>query len=971
MSRAPFIFGAGAGQAAPAFPSPHQQNGNHNNTPPSFSHSTSAPPPPPSPSQHAAFQQNGQLPGIDMSALAGVSPDQVALIAHLLQTGALPPPPPPPPPVPPAQQQASASVASANPRQSQPENKQEEGSDMDREEGEVEDGEAGNTPPQSTPQGFSRAPPTGPRNTATSRRSSQYDSRQNHRDSSPQSRRVSNLNARSISGKSAARSLPEPSREHQAKQLVLTMHKAGFSYEDLVQTAGVDPRPLQRMFKQLGLPLSSGPHPTNGGQSASGASLDRDPSRPLHASTAEVSQKPSPVAKAPAPGKLDRSAYLAKLQAAKAGKAGPMSAQSASASEVQEQPVAESSTSAKLQPTTAASVTVSTASSTSKAVKTELARQRLEAFKAEQAAKQQNKSLLANTQPSSSPVHASVTAAPTGVASPAAVSQNGLGVGLDNVSTVAGDETSSLAMQYTNQPPQTFQNHVSSVPATPGSAFGGLPGLFMNAAPQQASPPSTATPTRTLSQYLNQSDASTQQDNLARKRLAEVESDRMAPQAKRPFGQSRSASEDESFIIENSDDEEDGLPMDVGATIETIRTSLQSRSQSSVPEASTAQAKTLEQKVKAIEDLNRKIAEREARAKAQANLQAHTTTASDAVNGTTSSGIPGISSSMLPNATVEEQAITQDGPSTPQEKPLKKQKEELRQRIAELENAHKVSGLNAGESGAKSTPTSNAQAFESSANAQSSIEAIKKSTQMDEVTDTPVVEDDDATSESDFDFYGNEEAFEIETLAKASRQDDLQAGATTAEANADADEESPSTTHTHSRESTDNVDMVEDDAFQEPGPLDTEMSMHDHSGPAPETADVNDVADVVDAQTQGSEADVEMQSDESDSDDSSRPDEPTDAANVDDQNIGSTDGAVSSDPNEDEPGSSSSGSEDSEDYDPESDVQFEGRLGNATASQPAMPVDGGLAPELQPALQQAPAETTDQVRSTSDRLHGN
>ena len=108
--------------------------------------------------QAAAFMQNSQLPGLDMaSVLQGITPEQLAYIGQLYQSGMIP--------LPPAQALATATNAQAQPVVQQngmtnPVTQQEEDPMLvDRDNGDREDGELS---PQREPD-FLHPPPTGPR----------------------------------------------------------------------------------------------------------------------------------------------------------------------------------------------------------------------------------------------------------------------------------------------------------------------------------------------------------------------------------------------------------------------------------------------------------------------------------------------------------------------------------------------------------------------------------------------------------------------------------------------------------------------------------------------------------------------------------------------------------------------------------------------------------------------------------------
>lgn len=773
----PFVFGGGGtggGQTAPSFTSTHQQQ-----TAPS-----SAPPPP---AQHTAFQQNAQLPGLDMSALAGVSPDQVALIARLLQSGALPLPPPPSS-ASTAPTKASPTVPSPN-APAEPVSTKQEDVELDKEDGEVEEAEAVST---SSSRAID-APiiPKGPRN-AFSPNSSRNGARGAQQHGATLSRRSSNIGNPLSRNPSGTETTVYRAKEKQSKDFVLAMHQAGYSYRQLAEMVD-DPKPLRRLFKLLGLPVSSDHGLSNGMLPPRGPSSQPRSLNAVGALTrpAEAVQK-NFVAKLPAQPKqavtADRSAYLAKLQALKAGKAGPSTDLSPMQVSTQSSVTTAASSSTAIAPTaaTAASPTTLpvTSTPTSKAVKTELARQRLEAFKAERAAKQQanatSEAMASNT--------ASVPASAAQAASPGV-----LGAGLHAIASRVDQQMSPVAKQVTDTPPAVAQSVFSPPMPTPSRSFSGLPGLFMNNSTQPASPPESTRPARTVSQPTVQGTL-TQQSNLPRKRFVTEDLPNMSTPSKRPFGQSRSASEDESFIIENSDDEDEDTRMNMDAAAATVDVS----SEASRPKppwqkstvgvqqgpttigtgADTPGGMTYEQKLKAIEELNRRIAEREGKRKPQQKAPTPT--------------LPGISiPSGAASQFLEQQAehpattpLTPERPASAGAFKLKQQKEELRQRIAELENARRSAGVSVAPTGFSAPAAAPTAAVFNSPGSSGNVAADTRA-EPEVATAAPAVsealadavasEDGEVEDESDFDFYGDEEATDAPQLVDGRAQVDSQA----------------------------------------------------------------------------------------------------------------------------------------------------------------------------------------------------
>jgi hypothetical protein len=149
MSQLPFSYGNGQ----PVQPT-HHQTGHNNNT---MSASNHALPPTVPQTQQAAFMQNAQLPGTDMAAvLQGITPEQLAYIAQLYQSGLIPLPAPQPSMIPQSlatnAQPATQGNGFANPSERQ---------EMDpmAVDSELENGEV--TPQRETE--FLHPPPTGPK----------------------------------------------------------------------------------------------------------------------------------------------------------------------------------------------------------------------------------------------------------------------------------------------------------------------------------------------------------------------------------------------------------------------------------------------------------------------------------------------------------------------------------------------------------------------------------------------------------------------------------------------------------------------------------------------------------------------------------------------------------------------------------------------------------------------------------------
>lgn len=760
-SNPPFMFGAagaGDGQPAPSLPFQPQQ---HHAATSSASIAPSA--------QQAAFQQNAQLPGIDMSALAGISQEQLILIRRLMEAGALPlPPPPPAATAPPSVTAPTAVTPSVAPVQQA--NARQQDVEVDKEEGEIEEVGDISTPTSDVNDLARKVTPRGPKS-MTSRKSSRQGSM-----STKQSRAATPFRRHS----SSRRTLFTPgddnhdivrmAKEKQSKDFILAMHQAGYTYRQLAPMVD-DTKPLRRIFKLLGLPVSF----DHG--SASGMQLPQHPPFATHSSKAtsdlntpseglpkSAVSKPPPQTKPPA--KADRSAYLAKLQALKVGKAPSTSSPSTPQEPIQAAPTAQQSSgvSTPAAPASAAVAgSVTRPTPISKAVKTELARQRLEAFKAERAAKQQAQ-LSSNV--------------------PQVASADGLGSGLQAIAAKVDQQISPLDTQEAHPPSAANPAAFSPTLPTPTRSFSGLPGLFTNnAVPQASGSPDEGLPQpgRRVSQPVSQPPNPL---HLPQKRSSTDLISAAPTPSKRPFGQSRSASEDESFIIENSEDEDEGVPMEIDSAPSTTNTwpkpmtdtasLVDSKTAFAATGLDDANSTTYEQKLKAIEALHRKIAEKEAKRKAAeraANPQGGV--------ATTTPGLPGISSPSTVAAAAS--PLKNDGSRSPAtlftpERPvsagaskLRQQKEELQQRIAELEDAQRPAGT-ANPSSQEAAPR-----VEKAAEVRQPGEAVHTATisgsehpASDTEAEVPQVpapavateasEDGEVNDDSDFDFYGDEAA---------------------------------------------------------------------------------------------------------------------------------------------------------------------------------------------------------------------
>lgn len=304
-------------------------------------------------------------------------------------------------------------------------------------------------------------------------------------------------------------------QREEAKQFIRLLNSNNIGYHALAKE-NIDIELLRGMYRSMNLPSEPEPIPppkTNG--TAASKSLNETCESSAMAPTASTSQRAVPavstnVAAAPAANTaaspVDRKDYLARLQAAKlARQSGP-----AKASPPQKSPPVTAASSATGISTPQATMTPTRkqpVTDEQKARQTELIKQRLEALKA------QSKQSIA---------------APSNVAQKAGLSQ------------VAAEQPRTPG---TSTPTQQTSNLV----------FQGIPGLFMNAPPNLGS--GTATPSR-------------QPQSVPQKRHTLSDTEVSTPRGSvtpynRTFGQSPHTQQEDSMIIEVSDDESNGSDMDI------------------------------------------------------------------------------------------------------------------------------------------------------------------------------------------------------------------------------------------------------------------------------------------------------------------------------------------------------------------------------------------------------------------------
>jgi hypothetical protein len=345
-----------------------------------------------------AAPQNGQMSALELSALAGVTPEQLAIIARAMQSGALP--------LPPLAQPAYLPIKPAQPNTTKrPEvNSISAAGDTDREEGELADEEEEHE--HSLEHESARAPPTGPRNKSRPPRGKamQADAAGQKVTDMPKSssmqyvRQIADLRDKSLpragTGKHGAtsnhmtsidrtqryapgphhRDVSKSARRQKLSEFLHVMFSAGFSQEQLASQVS-NPNAFRQMTVALGLhPHASAP--------------DSKPFSPIRGSIDSVRSPEKNVAILPKPVKksgpvkptgLDRSAYLAKLQAAKNKKADAVSKPATDKTTTAPKALDATGLSQSFEK---AAVTPLKLSSSAKAAKDELLRQRLEAIRA-------------------------------------------------------------------------------------------------------------------------------------------------------------------------------------------------------------------------------------------------------------------------------------------------------------------------------------------------------------------------------------------------------------------------------------------------------------------------------------------------------------------------------------------------------------------------------------------------------------
>ncbi|KAK5170568.1 Zinc finger C3H1 domain-containing protein [Saxophila tyrrhenica] len=597
--------------------------------------------------QQAAFQQNGQLAAIDPALLAGISPERLAAIFQAFQSGVFTAPPqvggasnePNHAPT------ASALTPSNMQVQEAPSQLQIDSSngDADMEDGELEEGEATEVWQE---QGFLRPPPTGPRRPSAS--PDGHSARDATKQTAPGSAPTNQTGMPSPLPQQNGTTTTRASREHTAGLFVQEMVRAGKTFDDLVSQVS-SPKALARLFRRLDLPVPAIYNSNDVAQRANGAEATQS----LAAKPSPDPPRRAPAAKRPPPAKhLDRSEYLAKLQALKPTKTSDVDPKSKAPAKVTADAVkspaaitTEAPQAKDLNETVKDKEPPRPAAKDD--AKTELARQKLADWRAKQAAKKAGLPTAAK----SSPVPATVP--PPEPSQKSAFSPwqdlrvSGAATDLDSRFAELRSQQPSVQAQQPSAPPAQpppVQTVTSPPPLTSYAGFTGLPGLFMHSSVPQPShnsfPDTQAAASQPAQNTINPAPSPLTGPSIAtRKRpvAADFEGVSEATSArKRPFGQDRNTSEQESVVIDVSDEEdegdstamdvdvENGAPAtksfrDVGALPDfRPRSGYQMQSSTpSTPGNSTPNGTTYEQQMQRIEEFKRQIAEREARSKAK------------------------------------------------------------------------------------------------------------------------------------------------------------------------------------------------------------------------------------------------------------------------------------------------------------------------------------------------------------------
>jgi hypothetical protein len=673
------------------------------------------------PAQQSAFLHNAQLPGLDMATvLQGITPEQLAYIGQLYQAGQIPLPPAPGPAHTPAAAVQTPPVAHQAVLPPAVNMQEEDPMSGDKEDGEWEEGEVA---PQVVPD-FLRPPPTGPRKRSSSfhthagqngadkrtkrqpsppRQPPSYD-RRRPAASSKQSPDVVPIQTQILTRNEGVQSVSSPrsharqraAKHEAAKAFILATYRAGYSFDDLAREVG-DARMLRILFKELGLNAPAETLiPKQPKQpeviAASSQAVRGQPTpvvankpvetaprnSPLSTPTAKPTVKPvaKPVVPPKAPATADRSAYLAKLQAAKNKKNEDMlkSSKAVDTSTENETVAMQQPPPVVAAPITQTEIQPAVQQQPRKAVvQTDLIRKRLEALKGEQARRQEAER-LASAQGAATPSSAPAveTATPTTNAAQAMTPIS--------IAETTRNTPYDLAERTIVSPVQSFDFT---------SQFPGLPGLFMTGTPPQvpaalraqvepvassnapAAPESVEMVTSEDSMDLDRSvsaddtpapkEASEQPQAFLPAKPSAFSSGQATP--KHPFNQGKYDSNDDSVIIHVSDEEESELddmdedeesapaptPANRPAVVKPgpIRNfpapASASVSAPGTPGATTPGGTAYQRKLQEIQEMNRRIAERQKQPK---KTKTQPALPSAAVQLNASAPLPGLSTNV-------------------------------------------------------------------------------------------------------------------------------------------------------------------------------------------------------------------------------------------------------------------------------------------------------------------------------------
>ncbi|KXL45476.1 hypothetical protein M433DRAFT_250653 [Acidomyces richmondensis BFW] len=625
----------------------------------------------PNSGQNTAYLQSAHLPAEDLSALQGVSPEQIALIARLLQSGALSMPSFSTGP----ELVATTTSVSAEPSVSSARfasaSTSHQDINLEKEEGELEEGEEAEQP---------RAFPEGQHKRRVSS-GNQYGDAEERVSFGTQRERAQFTKVRKLSDSASSQGFIRASTTREvskqastvpgtfdksaaAQKFVLAVHKAGYTFEQLAKEVS-NVAALRRLYHSLGISTAAGiEHPAPNAPESSQLESQIVPLRVEPTMTdprkGSATKKQFPPKSEP-PNRAEYVARLAALKAKSASKAaekqvGHLALQPA----ISEQSV---STQPAFPPATQQSDAKSIQSKSK--VTTDLVKQRLALHKAKEAAKKNAALVSSGPSFSSSPV-----------TNPSNLQlHGGLAFGLERDTGKASESSDQSAVLNRPVVPPLSKCGTTAAPAqlpsttsslnlpllspswnVVGQPFAGLPGLFMapspstmeqvKFAPSKTDPgPSSSVASAPPANSMPNNDMTAKSESTTPPAFCSYTSRKpensisIATRSalKRPFfGQSRSSSESEKLVIEVSDEEDDEAQQIGGVSFDAIqqKTGL-NQNLPHLPNISTVETSgvstpgslaELEEKQKAINAMNRKIAELRARkSNAKVNGKVRTT----------------------------------------------------------------------------------------------------------------------------------------------------------------------------------------------------------------------------------------------------------------------------------------------------------------------------------------------------------